>query len=101
MAERLAGKKAEQYAQERGAAQVEEHHIVAALIAETPAPFQSSMRDTARTAGFDMPVVAHSDPFGFAQGRLREESDLRKGAVSGRWDIEPLQFKGADLGASE
>ncbi len=55
MAERLAGKKAEEYAQERGAAQVEEHHIVAALIAETPAPFQSSMRDTARTAGFDMP----------------------------------------------
>ena len=36
MAERLAGKKAEQYAQERGAAQVEEHHIVAALIAEHP-----------------------------------------------------------------
>jgi hypothetical protein len=56
MAERLAGKKAEEYAQERGAAQVEEHHIVAALIAETPAPFQSSMRDTARTAGFDMPA---------------------------------------------
>jgi len=56
MAEKLAGKKAEEYAQERGAAQVEEHHIVAALIAETPAPFQSSMRDTARTAGFDMPA---------------------------------------------
>ena len=56
MAERLAGKKAEEYAQERGAAQVEEHHIVAALIAETPAPFQMSMRDTARSAGFDMPA---------------------------------------------
>jgi hypothetical protein len=56
MAERLAGKKAEEYALERGADQVEEHHIVAALIAETPAPFQSSMRETARTAGFDMPA---------------------------------------------
>jgi hypothetical protein len=55
MAERLAGKKAEEYAQERGAERVEEDHIIAALIAETPAPFQNSMRDTARTAGFDMP----------------------------------------------
>ena len=57
MAEKLAGKKAEQVATGRGAAVVEEPDIVTAFIAETPAPFQASMRDTARKAGFDMPAL--------------------------------------------
>jgi hypothetical protein len=56
MAERLAGKKAEGNAEARGASVVEEPDIVSAFISETPAPFQAMMRDTARKAGFDMPV---------------------------------------------
>ncbi len=55
MAEKLAGKKAEENASARGAALVEEQDIVAAFISETPAPFQKSMRDTARNSGFNMP----------------------------------------------
>ena len=57
MAEKLAGKKAEENASARGAALVEERDIVAAFISETPAPFQKSMRDAARGAGFDMPAI--------------------------------------------
>ncbi len=55
MAERLAGKKAEENAGARGASLVEEPDIVSALISETPAPFQAMMRDTARKAGFNLP----------------------------------------------
>ncbi|MHB8173205.1 MAG: hypothetical protein ACYDFU_01940 [Nitrospirota bacterium] len=55
MAEKLAGKKAEQNASARGAACVEEADIVSAFISETPAPFQKGMRETAKTAGFQMP----------------------------------------------
>jgi len=56
MAEKLGGKKAEANAAARGASVVEEADIVSAFISETPAPFQAMMRDTARKAGFDMPV---------------------------------------------
>lgn len=55
MAERLAGKKAEENAAARDAGMVEEPDIVSAFISETPKPFQASMRETAAKAGFDMP----------------------------------------------
>jgi hypothetical protein len=54
MAEKLAGKKAQENAAVRGSAKVEEQDIVSAFISETPAPFQPMMRDTAARAGFDM-----------------------------------------------
>lgn len=58
MAEKLAGKKAEDNAAGRGAGQVEEPDIVSAFISETPRPFQPSMRETAQKAGFDMPRMS-------------------------------------------
>ncbi len=54
MAEKLAGKKAEENAAGRGATMVEEPDIVSAFISETPAPFQGMMRETAARAGFNM-----------------------------------------------
>ena len=57
MAEKLAGKKAEDNAAGRGAGQVEEPDIVSAFISETPRPFQASMRETAQKAGFNMPQL--------------------------------------------
>jgi len=54
MAEKLAGKKAEENAVARGAALVEEQDVVSAFISETPVPFRALMRDTAIKAGFDM-----------------------------------------------
>jgi hypothetical protein len=54
MAQRLAGKKAEENAAARGASKVEEADIVSAFLSETPAPFQKSMRETAVKAGFLM-----------------------------------------------
>jgi len=56
MAEKLAGKKAEENAAARSSSFVEEHDIVSAFISETPAPFQALMRDTATKAGFNMPA---------------------------------------------
>ncbi len=55
MAERLAGRKAQENAAARGAPVVGEPDIVSAFISETPAPFQAMMRETARKAGFEMP----------------------------------------------
>ena len=57
MAERLAGGKAEENAQARGAVEVTEQDIVEAFITETPGPFQAKMRESARNAGFDMPLM--------------------------------------------
>lgn len=57
MAEKLAGKKAEENAAVRGAGQVGEPDIVSAFISETPKPFLASMRETAVKAGFEMPQV--------------------------------------------
>lgn len=57
MAEKLAGKKAEENAAVRGAGQVEEPDIVSAFLSETPKPFLASMRETAVKAGFEMPQV--------------------------------------------
>ena len=57
MAERLAGRKAEENAVARSAGEVAEQDIVEAFITETPAPFQAKMRETARVAGFEMPLV--------------------------------------------
>jgi len=57
MAEKLAGKKAEDNAAGREAARVEEPDIVSAFISETPKPFLASMRETAVKAGFEMPQV--------------------------------------------
>jgi len=56
MAEKLAGKKAEDNASRRGSGMVEEPDIVSAFITETPKPFQAGMRETAVKAGFDMPL---------------------------------------------
>ncbi len=56
MAEKLAGKKAEENAAARGASLVEEGDIVSAFLTETPAPFQKSMRETAAKAGFVMDI---------------------------------------------
>jgi hypothetical protein len=57
MAQRLAGKKAEENAAARGASEVTEADIVSAFLSETPAPFQKSMRETAVKAGFDMELI--------------------------------------------
>lgn len=56
MADKLAGKKAEENAAGRGVALVEEPDVVSALISETPKPFQGLMRETAVKAGFAMPL---------------------------------------------
>ncbi|MGA2193344.1 MAG: PCP reductase family protein [Nitrospirota bacterium] len=55
MAERLAGKKAEENAAARGASEVSEDDIVSAFLSETPAPFRKGMRETAVKAGFKLP----------------------------------------------
>jgi len=57
MAERLAGKKAEENAAARGAAAVSEEDVVNAFLTETPGPFRAGMRENALKAGFDMPEV--------------------------------------------
>jgi hypothetical protein len=57
MAQRLAGKKAEENAAARGASVVEEADIVSAFLSETPAPFHKHMRETAEKAGFNMELA--------------------------------------------
>lgn len=57
MAEKLAGKKAEENASLRGASEVQEADIVSAFLSETPAPFKKSMSETAIKAGFDMEQI--------------------------------------------
>ena len=54
MAERLAGKKAQENAAARGAAVVEEPDVVSAFLSETPKPFLAMMKETAAKAGFRM-----------------------------------------------
>ncbi len=52
MAERLAGKKAQENAAARGSVVVEEPDVVSAFMTETPKPFLAMMKETATKAGF-------------------------------------------------